>query len=131
MKNILLIFSMLLFNNLYSQKVDTLDYLKKIEYNKAKYIGKPFSVLLKDLKELEPKTIWALAGGHNIKIVRRSHLVFSEDPFSTDILSIEWDSEILRERVNFYEMKNDFRFTQEEKEFYSNKIIKNIEVDLY
>ncbi len=50
----LIIFIYLLTNNIVKSQVtnerDTLGYLKTIESNKANYIGKPFSVLLKDLK---------------------------------------------------------------------------------
>jgi hypothetical protein len=55
MKKVCLIIFIYLFTNTIVKSqvtnvLDTLGYLKTIESNKANYIGKPFSVLLKDLK---------------------------------------------------------------------------------
>lgn len=134
MKNILLIFSILLFNNLYGQKVDTLDYLKKIEYNKAKYIGKPFSVLLKDLKDLPPQTIWGSPHGKYKNIINRHYIGFHKGEFRLNdviVMFISWEDSLSRDKVRYYEQKNKSYFTEEEKDFYSNKTIKNIQIFQY
>ncbi|MFC7348984.1 hypothetical protein ACFQO9_19880, partial [Chryseobacterium zhengzhouense] len=43
-------------------------------------------------------------------------------------LSIEWQEIIPTSLIKYYEKKNGFYFTNEEKDFYSNKIIKDIAV---
>ncbi|WP_449399795.1 hypothetical protein [Chryseobacterium wanjuense] len=56
--NIILITLLLFLNGiLKAQKTvsDTLAYAKKFETNKEKYIGKPFSLLLKDMAQMHPK----------------------------------------------------------------------------
>ncbi|POR26788.1 hypothetical protein BWK58_05170, partial [Flavobacterium columnare] len=39
-------------------QLDTLQYLKKFEVEKAKYVNKPFSYLLGQMTQLQPKTVW-------------------------------------------------------------------------
>ncbi|MEG1198951.1 MAG: hypothetical protein RSD53_06150, partial [Algoriella sp.] len=72
MKKIILIYLFLLSFSGFAQKIndnirvtevlDTLNYLKTFEVNKSKYIGKPFSVLLADMKKIQPKTVWPQHG---------------------------------------------------------------------
>jgi hypothetical protein len=77
MKTIIKIMALLLCVNVYSQhqfetnqyylgagstSQDTLNYIKSFETNKAKYIGKPFSVILNDLGEMQPKLVMPASG---------------------------------------------------------------------
>lgn len=42
-----------------AQVSDTLAYIKSFEANKANYIGQPFSKLLNNMTQLQPKSIWS------------------------------------------------------------------------
>ncbi|WP_294269865.1 hypothetical protein [uncultured Chryseobacterium sp.] len=44
-------------------QLDTLNYLKQFELNKANYIGQPFSKLLNEMTQIQPKTAWAASMG--------------------------------------------------------------------
>ncbi|MCW3160359.1 hypothetical protein [Chryseobacterium oryctis] len=42
---------------------DTLNYVKQFEINKINYIGQPFSKLLNEMTQIQPKTAWAASMG--------------------------------------------------------------------
>ncbi len=122
--------SLLGFTNIYAQ-VDTLNYLKQFEVNKASYIGQPFSKLLKDMAQIHPKTAWSvpLTGKKTITTNTRFYFCAKELSFHNVItLWIEWQNIIPRDQTKYYEQKNDFYFTNEESNFYGSKIIKDIKV---
>lgn len=52
----ILLFCALLFIIESKAQLDTLNYLKQFEANKANYIGQPFSKLLNDMIQIQPKT---------------------------------------------------------------------------
>ncbi|GAA4158341.1 hypothetical protein GCM10022217_19500 [Chryseobacterium ginsenosidimutans] len=39
------------------QPIDTLNYIKQFEINKANYVNKSFSYLLSQMSEIQPKTV--------------------------------------------------------------------------
>jgi len=108
---------------------DTLEYLKRFEANKADFIGKPFSVLLNRILPIQPKTAFAFSMGRKKNIFADTRFKFTEKELSfrpTVTLLIKWQDPIPRDQTKFYEQKNAFYFTNEEKTFYGNKIIKDI-----
>jgi hypothetical protein len=118
------------FNKL-SAQLDTLNYLKQFEANKNQYIGKPFSVLLNSMTQIQPKTAWSIPLGRKKTITSDTRFKFANKELSfnnTVTLLIDWNEEIPRTQTRFYEQKNEFYFTNEEREFYGNKIIKDIKV---
>ncbi|MGL5234521.1 MAG: hypothetical protein ACRC8Z_07195 [Empedobacter falsenii] len=115
----------------FSQQVDTLAYIKQFEINKANYIGKPFSVLLNDMTKIKPKTVWFTPipdNKNNVK-VSRFKFVTKDRSFNRALtLSITWKDFIPYSDVKYLYQKNKFYFTNEEKDFYAEKIIQDISV---
>jgi len=112
-------------------QLDTLNYLKQFEANKANFIGQPFNKLLNDMTQIQPKTAWAIANG-NKKIETASTMFnFCEKKYSFHnavTLLIIWQNVIPRDETSYHEQKNHFYFTNDEKNFYGNKIVKDIMV---
>jgi len=111
---------------------DTLQYLKNnFELKKDSYIGKPFSVLLTDLK-IQPTVVWYITPFNRRNAVITSLFKFVKKEYSynssTVFLSISWQEEIPKDTVKYYEQKNGSLFTIDERTFYGNKIIKDIKV---
>ena len=102
-------------------QIDTLNYLKQFEANKIKYIGKPFSVLLNDMTQIQPKTYWSFPSGMKKNISYDTTFYFGDNK-----MIIVWQNPIPRDQTYYYEQKNKRLFTIEEKNFYGFKIIKNI-----
>lgn len=133
MKNISKIFLLLtfaLFTKSYAQ-LDTLNYIKQFEANKSNYIGQPFSKLLNDMVQIQPKTVMPILSFKPKNYTLKSTFYFceKEGSFSNAItLEIEWQNPIPRTDTKYYEGKNNFYFTTDEKIFYSSKIVKNIKV---
>ncbi|WP_419870360.1 hypothetical protein [Chryseobacterium sp. CT-SW4] len=133
MNKVIVIIMFFCFNCLYSQ-LDTLNYLKQFEANKANYIGQPFSQLLNDMTEIQPKTVWSLPIGTKKTISTDSRFKFTLKEYSfykPITLLIVWAPEIPRDQTEYYEKKNKFYFTNDEKNFYGSKIIKDIIVYRY
>ena len=130
MKNIFLITAVLLYGFVYSQ-LDTLNYLKQFEANKVKYIGKPFSVLLNDMTQIQPKTNFSFSAFNN-----KNKRIYTDFNFvnkdyirlNSITLSIYWQTPIPSNDIKSYQNKNKCVFTDDEKSFYGNKIIKDIKV---
>ncbi|MEG0983458.1 hypothetical protein [Algoriella sp.] len=140
MKKIILIYLFLLPFSGFAQKIndnvrveevlDTLNYLKTFEVNKSKYIGKPFSVLLSDMKKIQPKTVWPLHGRYKTSIVG-NRFKFADMDFSFDnviTLFVDWSESIPIDNFEYYTNRNGFYFTQEERTYLGSKIIKDIMV---
>lgn len=132
--NIKIISSVLLLfisNKAFSQ-LDTLNYLKtNFEIQKSQYIGQPFSVLLNNMTQMQPKTAWSHSGSwkRNERNFTNFRFTFMEASFYNAVtLQIDWQDTIPANDIKFYENKNGFYFTNEEKFFYGNKIIKDIRV---
>ncbi len=113
-------------------QLDTLNYLKtNFEIQKSEYIGKPFSFLLSKMTQIQPKTAWSLQSQKNMGKIYATSFLFCEMDYSFHnavTITIRWQEPILTKDVKYYEQKNGFYFTDEEKVFYANKIIKDIRV---
>ncbi|UKB83590.1 hypothetical protein LF887_21690 [Chryseobacterium sp. MEBOG06] len=131
MKNnkMITVFILLLGSILINAQLDTLNYLKQFEANKANYINKPFSTLLNDMTLIQPKTAWSFSMGRKKTISADSRFKFAnkEMGFNNAItLLIKWVDPIERNATEYYEKKNNFYFTNDERVFYGGKIIKDI-----
>ncbi|MBY0066541.1 hypothetical protein [Empedobacter falsenii] len=120
-------------SSLYAQtQKDVLSYAKQFETNKSEYIGKPFSYLLSKLStQTQPKKVWFFPNTNNKNIVLTSTFSLNkkEDNIRNAVrLDITWQEPIPFLNVDYYYKKNKTFFTGEEKSFYGDKIIKNIEV---
>lgn len=132
---ILLISFLFLFSGLArAQKTvsDTLAYAKKFETNKEKYIGKKFSLLLKDMMQLPfkkaksdikedrnnplPSTLFRFSD-HDIDARGQVTMVIRWKPDDTPTTPLE-----------FFEQEHNYGFTINEKNFFENKIIQGIVV---
>ena len=110
-------------------QLDTLNYLKQFETSKANYIGQPLSKLLNDMIQIQPKTVWSNPPKNNRNIILNTRFKFCEMDYSfynTITLGITWETSIPRSQVIYYEQLNGFYFTNDEKLFYGNKIVKDI-----
>ncbi len=69
-------------------QLDTLSYLKQFEINKAQYIGQPFSKLLQDMTQIQPKTVWSNPPKNNKNIILSliSSLESTTDVVKADII---------------------------------------------
>jgi len=111
---------------------DTLAYAKKFEVNKEKYIGKKFSLLLKDMTQLSfkkaksdiredgndplPSTLFRFSG-KDIDAPGQVTVVIRWKPDDTPTTPLE-----------FFEQEHNYGFTVNEKNFFENKIIRDIVV---
>ncbi|POR24990.1 hypothetical protein BWK58_07335 [Flavobacterium columnare] len=129
---IMLFFTLLLVASHVKAQLDTLQYLKKFEVEKAEYINKPFSYLLGQMTQLQPKTVWFELQINRKSRVRTSFFKFClmDHSFNKNSISlnITWQDEILYSQIKYYHDLNHFYFTNDERQFYGNKIVKNIEV---
>ena len=112
-------------------QIDTLNYLKQFEVNKVNYIGQPLSKLLNDMTQIQPKSIWTVPIHSSKNYARKTQIKFCnmDKSFSRQVaLSIEWETPIPTNETIYYENLNHFYFTNDERNFYGNKIIKDIKV---
>ena len=112
------------------EQLDTLNYLKQFEAHKANYIGQPFSVLLNNMTLMQPKTVWPKSP-HNKNIRTGSMFIFNHKELSYHnaiVLYIEWETPLPSSETKALSTANQFYFTNDEKSFYGNKIIKDIRV---
>jgi hypothetical protein len=126
---------MLFFNGfLKAQKAvsDTLAYAKKFETNKEKYIGRPFSLLLKDMTQLQFKKAKS-----DIKEDENNPLPSTLFRFSNKDLSIgnevtfviKWKPDPTPTTpIEFAEQEHNYGFTMGERNFFEKKIITDIVV---
>ncbi|MDR6157967.1 hypothetical protein QF023_001483 [Chryseobacterium sp. SLBN-27] len=136
MKKIFSITIILLFLSIQLKaQLDTMNYLKQFEANKAHYIGQPFSKLLNDMTQIQPKTIWNRPPRNNKNIILQSSFNFciKNQTFNNNVINlvITWQDYIPYSQTYYYSQKNSFYFTNDEKIFYGNKIIKDIWVYRY
>lgn len=122
---------MILFHKANAQ-LDTMTYIKQFEANKAQYINQPLSKLLNDMTQIQPKTIWSMSGHKNMPTIKFSLIKFCEmdESFNDDTitLSIHWQTPLSTTETEYYEKKNDYFFTNEERLYYGSKIVKDIKV---
>lgn len=131
MKNIfkLTIVAFLLFCIKANAQLDTLNYMKQFEANKSNYIGFPLSKLLNDMTQIQPKTVWSNPPKNNKNIILETRFKFCEMNYSfhnTITLHITWETSIPRNNIVNLEQLNHFYFTNDERNFYGSKIVKDI-----
>jgi len=137
MKNLikLIAIALLLFCIKMSAQLDTLNYLKQFEANKAYYIGQPFSKLLSDMTQIQPKTAWSQPIFKKKSMVQDTSFNFcnKNQTFNNNViyLDITWQNEIPYSETKSLSNQNQYYFTNNEKNFYGSKIIKDIKVYRY
>lgn len=116
---------------------DTLKYLQTnfLLTNKDFYKGKPLSILLHDL-EIDVKA-YSGSSGRDLDYSKSLSLNFysrqqkkdkikeKKDPL---VLIIDWEVELPQQKIVELLRKNDGRWTEEEKKYYGQHIIKDIEM---
>ncbi|WP_344831457.1 hypothetical protein [Chryseobacterium ginsenosidimutans] len=111
------------------QVLDTLNYLKTFEVNKKEYIGKQFSYLLGKMTKIQPQTVWIVPNSTDSTIVQKSLFRFYDMNYpvmNETKMMITWEIGLPYKTVNFNNRRNKFYFSESEKRFYGNKIVKNI-----
>ena len=87
------------------------------------------SVLLNDMTKMQPKTVWFSSNINDKNNITASLFKFStkEKSFKNAVtLLIKWKEKIPFKNVEYLLKKNKFFFTEEEKDFYGEKIIQDI-----
>lgn len=132
----MLLLGILLFLNVFvkAQKTvtDTLAYAKKFETNKEKYIGKSFSLLLKDMAQLQPKKSKSDLKDDPNNPLPSTLFTFSDKDINSGhevTLVIKWKADPTPTTpIEFSEQEHNYSFTLTEKNFFSKKIIRDIVV---
>ena len=132
--NILLIVLLVFSGLLSAQKPvkDTLGYLKRFETNKEKYIGKPFSLLLKDMTQLQPAKAKSDIRPEEENTLPSTLFTFSGKDVTARpnaVRIITWkpdDSQTAP--LELLEQEHNYRFTASERNFLEKKIVKNMMV---
>lgn len=112
-------------------QLDTLNYLKQFEVNKVIYIGQPFSKLLNDMIQIQPKTSWVYPIKNKRRMIRSTMFNFCEKEYSygkTTRLIVVWQNDIPTAPAQTLANQNHYYFTNDEKSFYGNKIVGDIMV---
>jgi hypothetical protein len=136
MKNItlftLLLISIFSCQSKAQQPIDTLNYVKQFEINKANYINKPFSYLLSHMTQMQPKTVNSLPQVWGKDLTPYSIFDFTEIEKQygkkTVAIIITWKTPISHSQAFVLSKQNHFLLTNDEKNFYGNKIIGDIDV---
>lgn len=111
---------------------DTAAYLRKFEINREKYIGKPFSLLLKDMALLQIRKAKSEIGGDSSPILLTTRFLFSDqdiDAPQQPALVIRWKADDAPVApLEFMEEDHQYRFTVSERNFFEKKIIRDLMV---
>jgi len=111
---------------------DTLAYAKRFETNKEKYLGKPFSLLLKDMVQMQPKTSKSeFKEDRNDPLPSTSFTFSDKEPGSAKEVTmiLKWKpDDSPTTPLEFSEQEHNYRFTPSEKNFLENRIITGINV---
>jgi len=114
---------------------DTLKYLQTnfLLVNKDFYKGKPLSLLLNDL-EIDVKA-YSGASGRDLNFQeslilsfysRKQEKIKIQEKKNPLVLIIEWEVQLPQQKIVELLRKNDARWTEEEKNYYGQQIIKDI-----
>lgn len=111
---------------------DTLSYVKKFEINKEKYIGKPFSLLLKDMTQMQPKKNKSEFREDTTNPLPSTSFSFSDKDINSVnnvTMTIKWKADDRATTpLEFFEQEHNYRFTPNEKNFLEKKIVMDITV---
>jgi hypothetical protein len=109
--------------------LDTLNYLKTFEAHKKEYVGKQFSYLLGKMTKIQPQTVWIIPNSLDSTIVQKSLFRFYDMNYpimNETKMMITWEMALPYKTVSFNNRRNKFYFSESEKRFYGNRIVKNI-----
>ncbi|WP_344823269.1 hypothetical protein [Chryseobacterium ginsenosidimutans] len=126
----LFLLTIFLFSKINAQ-LNTLNYLKQFEINKANYIGQPFSKLLNDMTQIQPKTAWVYPIKNKRSMIRNTIFNFCEKKYSFGnaiTLMVTWQNDISKNQAEVLSDQNHDYFTNHEKLFYGSKIVGDIRV---
>lgn len=110
---------------------DTAAYLKKFETNREKYIGKPFSLLLKDMALLQIRKAKSEISEDAANILLTTRFLFSDQNIdsSQPALVIRWKADDAPVTpIEFLEQDHQYRFTVSERNFFEKKVIRDLMV---
>lgn len=111
---------------------DTLAYAKKFEINKEKYIGKPFSLLLKDMIQIQPKKAKSDFREDMNNPLPSTSFSFSDKDFNSMnnvMMIIKWKADdSATTPLEFFEQEHNYRFTLNERNFLEKKTVTDITV---
>lgn len=111
---------------------DTLAYAKKFEINKDKYIGKPFSLLLKDMTQLQFKKAKSDIKADPNNTLPSTLFRFSDkyiDSGNEVNLVIRWKPDAASTtQIEFFQEEHNYGFTVNERNFFDKKEIRDIVV---
>ncbi|SDI89335.1 hypothetical protein SAMN05421846_11822 [Chryseobacterium taeanense] len=134
--NIISVVCLLFFGAANAQKTkiinDTLSYARKFETNKEKYIGKPFSLLLKDMALMQPTKAKSDIREDSDNPLPGTIFIFSDKDINSEkevTMAIKWKADAAPTTpLEFFEQEHNYRFTANEKNFLEKKIVKDIAV---
>ncbi|WP_306617966.1 hypothetical protein [Chryseobacterium ginsenosidimutans] len=111
---------------------DTLAYAKKFETNKEKYIGRPFSLLLKDMTQLQFKKAKSEIKEDDNNTLPSTLFKFSDKDINSAnevTFVIKWKpNDASTTQIEFFQEEHNYGFTVSERNFFEKKIIKDIVV---
>lgn len=110
---------------------DTAAYLKKFETNREKYIGKPFSLLLKDMALLQIRKAKSEISEDAANTLLTTRFLFSDQDIdsSQPALVIRWKADDAPVTpIEFLEQDHQYRFTVSERNFFEKKVIRDLMV---
>lgn len=111
---------------------DTLAYAKRFEINKEKYIGKPFSLLLKDMVQMQPKQAKSEFREDTNYPLPSTVFTFSDKDINSGngiTMIVRWKADdTATTPLEFFEQEHNYRFTPNEKNFLEKKVIRDITV---
>lgn len=111
---------------------DTAAYLKRFETNREKYIGKPFSLLLKDMALLQIRKAKSEISEDAATTLLTTRFLFSDqdiDVSQQPALVIRWKADDAPVApLEFMEQDHQYRFTVSERNFFEKKIIRDLMV---
>ncbi|WP_294251020.1 hypothetical protein [uncultured Chryseobacterium sp.] len=110
---------------------DTAAYLKKFETNREKYIGKPFSLLLKDMALLQIRKAKSEISEDAANTLLTTRFLFSDQNIdsSQPALVIRWKADDAPVTpIEFLEQDHQYRFTVSERNFFEKKVIRDLMV---
>lgn len=111
---------------------DTLTYAKRFETNKEKYIGKRFSLLLKDIIQMQFKKVKSEFREDTNNPLPSTSFSFSDKDINSEnnvIMIIKWKPDnTATTPLEFFEQEHNYRFTPNEKNFLEKKIVIDITV---
>lgn len=111
---------------------DTLAYAKRFETNREKYIGKAFSLLLKDMVQMLPKKAKSEFKEDRENPLPSTTFSFSDKDINAGnevIMIIKWKADdSTTAPLEFFEQEHNYRFTANEKNFLEKRILTGITV---